>query len=157
MARYQTLSFTFTAVQPKDVPGQFIDNWTHTFDVTMNPCDGSFTGTGSVSGTPSAGDSHGFLSNETITGQRNGDTISFTATRVSDGLVTTLNNAPLDGTTVTGLASFPNGSPNPIEVKVKPATNPVWSDFKNHGDYVSQSPDKNDAAHSCIGMPRPRR
>ena len=25
--------------------------------------------------------------------------------------------------------------------------------FKNHGDYVSQSADKNDAAGSCIGMP----
>ena len=29
--RYQTLSFTITAVQPKDEPGQFKDNWTHTF------------------------------------------------------------------------------------------------------------------------------
>ena len=27
------------------------------------------------------------------------------------------------------------------------------TNYKNHGDFVSASPDKNDAAHSCIGMP----
>ena len=27
------------------------------------------------------------------------------------------------------------------------------TDYKNHGEFVKQSPDKNDAAHSCIGMP----
>ena len=25
--------------------------------------------------------------------------------------------------------------------------------YKNHGEFVKQSADKNDAAHSCIGMP----
>jgi hypothetical protein len=25
--------------------------------------------------------------------------------------------------------------------------------YNNHGDFVSQSPDKDDAAHSCIGKP----
>ena len=46
-----------------------------TYDVTVNS-DGSFTGTGSVSGTL-----NGFLGTETITGQLDGNTVSFTATR----------------------------------------------------------------------------
>ena len=118
----------------------------------MNPCDGSFTGIGSVSGTPSPTDSRGFLSDETITGQRNGDTISFTATRVSDGLVTTLEQRAARHAGY-GAGELSRTAPRTaIEVKVS-ATHPVWSDFKNHGDYVSQAGDKADAAHSCIGMP----
>jgi hypothetical protein len=29
----------------------------------------------------------------------------------------------------------------------------TMSNYKNHGDFVSSQADKNDAAHSCIGMP----
>ena len=98
VARYQTQTMTITAVQPKDTVGQFEDVWTHNYNVTVNPCDGSFTGTGSVSGT----DIGRSLGTETITGTLNGDTtVSFTATRVSDGFVYSLTNAPTDGTTVT--------------------------------------------------------
>jgi hypothetical protein len=116
------------------------------FSVSLNPCDGSFTGTGSVSGT-----GFGLLSNETITGQLNGNHVSFTATRDSDGVVYSLADAPLDGTTVTLATSTPSVS-WPLEFHV---TNTIdaFSNYKNHGDYVSQAGDKADAAHSCIGMP----
>ena len=78
---------TITAVQPKDQIGQFDDVWTHTYNVTVNPCDGSFTGTGTVVGT----DQWPSVCTETITGQLNGDgTISFTATRPGDGDVYSL-------------------------------------------------------------------
>jgi hypothetical protein len=143
---------TITAVQPKDTVGQFNDVWTHTYNVNLNPCDGSFTGTGSVSGTPSGSDSRGFLGNETITGQRNSDgTISYTATRVESGEVYSLSNAKLDGTTEALATSNPAVS-FPITFHVN-ATTTDTSHVKNHGDYVSSQGGGNDAAHSCIGMP----
>jgi hypothetical protein len=145
VARYQTQSMTITAVQPKDAVGQWTDIWTHTYNVTLNPCDGSFTGTGSESGTGS-----GFLGNETITGHRDGTSVSFTATR-DDGVVYSLSNAPLDNSTVTLATSTPSVS-WPLEFKVG-ATPTSTSNYKNHGDYVSSQGGGSDAAHSCIGMP----
>jgi hypothetical protein len=144
--RYQTQSMTITAVQPKDQVGQWTDVWTHTYNVTVNPCDGSFTGTGSVSGT-----GFGLLSTETITGHLDGNTVSLTATRNSDGFVYSLNNAPLDGTTVSHATSNPSVS-WPLEFHL---TNTLGasSNYKNHGDYVSSQGGGSDAAHSCIGMP----
>jgi hypothetical protein len=145
--RYQTQSMTITAVQPEGAISQWGNVWTHTFNnVTLNPCDGSFEGTGSLSGTI-----NGFYSNETITGQLNGDgTISFTVNR-PDGVETFLSNAQLGGTAVTLATSNPTVS-WPLEFKVS-ATTTATSTFKNHGDYVSQAGDKAEAAHSCIGMP----
>ncbi len=143
---------TITAVQPKDTVGQFTDNWTHTYNVTVNPCDGTFTGSGSVSGTPTDSDSRGFLGNETITGQLNGDnTISYTATRVESGEVYSLTNAKLDGTTEALATSNPAVS-FPITFHVS-ATTADLTHYKNHGDYVSSQGGGSDAAHSCIGMP----
>ena len=61
VARYQTQSMTITAVQPEGAVGQWQNIWTHTYNVTLNPCDGSFSGIGSLSGTL-----NGPYSNETI-------------------------------------------------------------------------------------------
>ena len=69
---------TITAVQPEGAVGQWDNVWTHTYNVTLNPSDGSFTGTGSVSGTID-----GFSSTETITGQLDGDTPSASRRRAT--------------------------------------------------------------------------
>jgi hypothetical protein len=143
--RYQTQSMTITAVQPEGAIGQFQNVWTHTYNVTLNPCDGSFSGTGSLSGTI-----NGFYSNEKISGHLDGNAVSFTASR-PDGVVYSLSNAPVDSSTVTLASSSPAVS-WPLEFKVG-ATTSASSNYKNHGDYVSQAGDKADAAHSCIGMP----
>ena len=143
--RYQTQSMTITAVQPEGAVGQWQNVWTHTYNVTLNPCDGSFSGTGSLSGTLS-----GPYSNETITGHLDGNAVSFTATR-PDGVVYSLSNAPLNNTTVTMATSTPQ-VPWALEFKVS-ATTKATSNFKNHGDYVSSQGGGSDAAHSCIGMP----
>jgi len=37
--RYQTQSMTLTAVQPEGAVGQWQNVWTHTYNVTLNPCD----------------------------------------------------------------------------------------------------------------------
>jgi hypothetical protein len=64
--------------------------------------------------------------------------------------VYSLSNAPLDNQTVT-LATSTSVVPWDLQFKVE-KTNVVSSNYRNHGEYVSQggSPD---AAHSCIGMP----
>ena len=47
-----------------------MDNvWTHTYNVTLNPCDGSFSGTGSQ-----VGDLNGPYGTQTITGDLDGNT-----------------------------------------------------------------------------------
>jgi hypothetical protein len=148
VARYQTQTMTFTAVQPEGAVGQWNDVWTHTYNVTLNPCDNSFSGTGS----PQVGTTSGpYGTGETITGHLNGDSVSFTATRLVDGVAYSLANAPLDGNTVTLATSNPVVA-WPLEFKVS-KSNVVSSNYRNHGDYVSQMGGGADAAHSCIGMP----
>jgi hypothetical protein len=143
--RYQTQTMTITAVQPENAVGQWQNVWTHTYTVALNPCDSSFSGVGSLSGTI-----NGFYSNETITGHLDGNAVSFTATR-PDGVVYSLSNAPLDNSTVTLATSNPV-VPWDLEFKVS-KTMVSSSNYRNHGDYVSQMGGGADAAHSCIGMP----
>jgi len=147
VARYQTQSMTITAVQPEGAVGQWTNVWTHTYHVTLNPCDGSFSGSGTQSGTLSGPQP----TTESITGHVDGNAVSFTSTR-SDGVVYSLANAPLDNKTVTLATSTPV-VPWDLEFQVSATTPTASSNFKNHGDFVNQSGDKNDAAHSCIGMP----
>ena len=146
VARYQTQSMTITAVQPEGAVGQWTNVWTHTYNVELNPCDGSFSGVGSLRGH----DQRRHNSTETIKGHLDGDAVSFTATR-SDGVVYSLSNAPLDNTTVTLATSTPV-VPWDLEFKVS-ATKTNTSNYRNHGEYVSQKGGGADAAHSCIGMP----
>ena len=143
--RYQTQSMTLTAVQPEGAVGQWQNVWTHTYNVELNPCDGSFTGVGSLSGTI-----NGFYSNETITGHLDGNAVSFTATR-PDGLEYSLSSAPLDNSTVTLATSNPV-VPWVLEFKVG-KTMTSASNYRNHGEFVASQGGGSDAAHSCIGMP----
>ena len=140
----ETQSMTITAVQPEGAVGQWTNVWTHTYNVTVNP-DGSFSGVGSVSGTLG-----GSLGTETITGHLVGDTVSFTATRDSDGVEYSLSNAPLDNSTVTFATSTPV-APWVLEFKVGAEMN--TSTYKNHGQYVKAQGGGAAAAHSPIGMP----
>jgi hypothetical protein len=145
--RYQAETATFTVTQPLGQVGQWSHVWTHNYTVTVNPCDGTFTGTGKQ-----YDDNGNFYADETVNGSFSGGKVNLTATRPSDGLVYTLAGAPTDNTTVT-LATTTPVVPWVIEMKV---TNPVFtntSDYKNHGDYVSSQGGGDDAAHSCIGMP----
>ena len=147
VARYQTQSMTITAVQPENAVGQWTNVWTHTYNVTLNPCDGSFSGVGSQKGTIDTADN----ATETIKGHPDRDAVSLTATR-SDDVVYSLSKAPLDGSTATLATSAPV-VPLDLEFKVS-KSNPVsTSNYRNHGDCVSQMGGRADAAHSCIGMP----
>jgi hypothetical protein len=48
-----------------------------------------------------------------------------------------------------GIASA-GGTDYPTIFTVTGVVNSTW---RNHGAFVAANPDKNDAAHSCIGMP----
>jgi hypothetical protein len=147
VSRYQSQTATFTVTQPAGQVGQWDNVWTHNYKVTVNPCDGTFTGTGTVSGHDQNGP---YTNDETISGTFAKNSVNLTATR-TDGLVYTLDNAPFGGAVT--IATLNVQVPWTIEMKV---TNPFFtntSDFKNHGDYVSSQGGGSDAAHSCIGMP----
>jgi hypothetical protein len=152
--RYQEQSMTITAVQPKDEYGQWNDVWTHTYKVTLNPCDNSFTGTGEAVGTGYPG----VYTNETITGHFDGTTLSYKATYTgpsSIGVKYALDgpiSATLNATAWDAADNVIDTYPNVLEFHVS-ATNPIAStNYRNHGAYVSQT-GGSDAAHSCIGMP----
>jgi hypothetical protein len=148
--RYQELNMTFIAQQPAgEVAGTF---WVHTFNVTLNPCDGSFEGTGSQTNVIGL-----YPSATTVTGETDGETISFFAKR-EDGVQFWLNDAVLGGEQAQGGVGVvidppPSDSWQMWTVDVDVDKTKDATDYKNHGDFVRHAPDKNDAAHSCIGMP----
>jgi hypothetical protein len=145
--RYQSQTATFTVTQPAGAVGQWDNVWTHSYNVTVNPCDGTFTGTGHVSGHDQNGQ---YSADETISGTFAGGKVSLTATR-TDGLEYSLADAPF-GNAVT-IATLNWEVPWVIEMRV---TNPTFtntSNFKNHGEYVASQGGGSDAAHSCIEMP----
>ena len=147
--RYQSQSATFTMVQPAGAYHQFDNVWTHDFTVTSNPCNGSFEGTGVQTGSDQNGP---YTNTWTIAGTFGaGNTASFTATR-ADGLVLSLDNAPMDSATVS-IATLNVSTPDVIEEKLSKPVFANTSNYRNHGEYVRQAGDRADAAHSCIGMP----
>ena len=154
--RYQSQTATFTVTQPAGAEHQWDNLWTHDFTVSVNPCDGTFSGTGSVSGHDQNGTyaqqvpHDAGVADETITGSfGDNGSVTFTAKR-TDGLV--FSGVNVNDATVT-IGSLNVQSPWVLELM---ATKPVitnTSTYKNHGEFVKAQADKNDAAHSCIGMP----
>ena len=147
VARYQTQTATFTATQPYGAVGQWQSVWKHNFVVTVNPCDGTFTGSAKQYDNGGA-----FFADETVTGSFNGNTVNLNVMRPSDNVAWSLTGAPTDENTVT-LATTDPGVPWKVEFTV---SQPQFSDathYKNHGEYVSSQGGGADAAHSCIGTP----
>ncbi len=148
--RYQSQTATFTMTQPAQDYKQWNNVWTMAYKVNVNPCDNTFTGNGVQTGHDANGD---YTGKWTINGKFNADkTATFEADR-QDGLVFHLTNAVMDGKTITDAQHNAAWETHPIEEKLTAPLFSNTSDYKNHGEFVSQSADKNDAAHSCIGMP----
>ena len=146
VARYQTQTATFTATQPYGAVGQWQSVWTHNFTVTVNPCDGTFTGTGEQL---YPGGSH-YL-NETVTGSFSGGKVDLSVSR-EDNVQWSLTGAATDNSSVT-LATTNPVVPWNVEFRVSQPTFSDATHYKNHGEYVSSMGGGDDAAHSCIGMP----
>ena len=133
-ARYLQLSVTGYRVT---VFGVFI----HDFVVMTNSCDGSIVIAG---GTPAYSS---YYTTETVTGTLTGGKVRF--------------NSVYDGPFSPGFSwsgSFAADTDGPLAGDY-PGTVTVTSssttDYKNHGEYVANSANKNDAAHACIGRPIP--
>ena len=148
--RYQTQDATFTTTQPAGTYGQFDNVWTHKYTVNVNPCDGTFSGTGVETGHDQFGPGN---FTETVKGSFNADgTISLVNTR-NDGVIWSLDNIKTDNSTTT-LATLINPNiPSNLEFHATAPDFTNTSAFKNHGEYVSSQGGGSDAAHSCIGMP----
>lgn len=129
-ARYQVATTTYTIL--------VLDTYTHTFVVTLNPCDGSIAITGS---TPIDG---GYYTTETVTGTLAAGAISFNSTY----------NGPWDpGYSWSGSFPVAGGALSGMYTGTVAVASTTSTSYKNHGDYVSSVGGGADAAHSCIGMP----
>lgn len=128
--RYQVATTSYTLV--------VLDTFIHTFVVSVNPCDTSIAITGA---TPAES---AYYTTETVVGTLTAGVISFDSTYdgpYSPGF-TWSGSFPVAGGALSG--------PYPGTVTAAPTT---FSDYKNHGDYVSSMGGGRDAAHSCIGKP----
>ena len=136
-ARYQTSSTTWTL-------NVLFGTYIHTYTLTTNPCNGTQT----MTGYEVSNDGRQPSTSETVTYTLVGNVLTYHA--VYDDPFYLQGNgfhfsydAEIDGTTYIGAGAS--------SVVVTKST--TTSSYKNHGDYVSHSANKNDAAHSCIGMP----
>ena len=139
--RYQVESWTITALQrdPVDPEG-----FTHLFDVVRNPCDGSFEGDGWV-----FGNSVPWATTATIKGFVDGSSVTFTANH--SGIDYELIEAPL-GTERQAISVYPL----PIMLTVEAVRGADLTSYRNHDEYVTAQGGGPDAAHSCIGKPKPK-
>jgi hypothetical protein len=127
----------------------------HEYTVTLNPCDGTFSGTGggfygltgaeyvteSISGSYTAGS---LTLNATYDGTVFGNPYTYTSGPV---------NVPLNtetSTTVDTWSGATSAGTYPVWVTVSVAST---TSFANHGQFVAAAGGGSDAAHSCVGMP----
>jgi len=144
VARHQILTLQYDEVSYSLGAGGG-QAYPQSFTLTFNPCDGTVSGPGVV---PGYGPS---LTQGTI----NGPLLSYTSTyAVEAGYTVTVNNAVvLNDYSFSGLWSDNYSAGPQSGVVVSDIPDVTSTAYRNHGDFVSKNPDKNDAAHSCIGMP----
>ena len=113
--------------------------WRHEFEVTVNPCDSTFSGVALTRGRrPVHRERHRLVQDG-----------SFATDPIGGGAQVT--NAPMDNTTVRNVGT--TWTANEIEFRISKARPTNTSNYKNHGQYVKAMGGGDDAAHSCIGMP----
>ena len=143
--RHQAQTATFTVNQPKDTTGQFDNVWRHEFKVTVNPCDGTFSG---VAPTYDNGASSPTWT-ENVTGSFGNGTVSFDTVPDGGGATFKVTDAPYN----TSVIAESTWTQNIIEMKASAPVFTNFTNYKNHGEYVKAMGGGDDAAHSCIGMP----
>jgi hypothetical protein len=144
VARYQTLTLQYDEVNYYLGAGGGTA-YPQSFTLTFNPCNGTFSGPGLVP----------FYGVSQTQGSINGALISYTSTyNVEAGYTVTVNNAVLlNDYSFSGQWSDNYSVGAQSGVVVSDIPDMTSTAYRNHGDFVSKNPDKNDAAHSCIGMP----
>ncbi len=151
--RYQveTVSVTVALFSPAATSGNV-----HEYSVTLNPCDGTFSGSGGgylglsatspyVTEAVAGSYAGGVIDlNSTYNGTTYGSPYTYSVGPVA---------VPLNSETMSQALTWSTGVPAGVY--------PVWvtlsvtssSTYANHGQYVSSQGGGADAAHSCIGMP----
>ena len=125
--RYQTQTGTLTVTLEPTY------GYVHQFNITLNPCDNSFTGTGSSVGNVAA---------EHITGTLVDGILAYSATY--DGSAYSWSySGPLAGGTAADSTGLHFGITSTLTDLLAPGA------YKNHGDFVKQGGDP----ESCIGRP----
>ena len=139
--RYQMQTGQLTISLEPAYPGNI-----HVFDITISPCDGSFTGATSAGSPVQLG--------ENITGTIWQGQFDFTST-YSIGLpgYQWFYTGPFSGGQAHDLYLGSELVPGGFFITPSLGTLTDATNWKNHGDFVSHSTDREDAAHSCIGMP----
>ena len=116
----------------------------HDFTVDLNPCDGSFTGTGtSTQGT--------LLVKEHVTGHLTAGHFDFYSSYDDDMTAYTDYWWTYDGPRTGGVGHDQMGQSLTVNSAVFNMTD--TSSYRNHGQYVKEMGGGADAAHACIGMP----
>ena len=149
VARYQILTLEYDHVNYYlGAGGPGSTAYPQSFTLTLNPCDGTFSGAGLV---PSYGES-------LTEGSTKGALISYTTNYTvgaQDEYEVTVDDAMLSPNYSFGGIWSDNYSGGPSQSGVVRADAPIVTStaYRNHDDFVAHNPHKNDAAHSCIGMP----
>lgn len=131
VARYQMQTSTLTV---SAMDGAYV----HTYTITTNPCNNTFTGSGGIASLGLDETVSGTIDSRNIKVDGAYQTFNLGYTWHYDGPLSGGNATDSMGQTV--LVTFAN-------------TQTSTSNFKNHGDYVSSQGGGSDAGHSCIGMP----
>ncbi len=124
------------------------NNYPQTFTVTLNPCDGTFSGAGNQ---PRWGDT---LTEGTI----DGATINYTTDYVVWGSPYTLTASATDFDSSGNFSgTWTDTLGNTLGTMVGVAGASTFSSYKNHGEYVAANVEEfgnPETAQSCIGMPK---
>jgi hypothetical protein len=136
VTRFQTLHATLTV----NLTGF---GFGHVYSIDISPCDGTFTGTGALPGTPIT---------EQVTGTYQNGKVSFHSVYNPgagfDGYEWGVAQPASLG--AQALSADNGGGQYFVTMALSDQTS---SHFKNHGEYVSSMGGGADAAHACIGMP----
>lgn len=148
--RYQTETATLSVT--------YDFHQTYTYQVTVDPCDSTFSGTGG--NTIHTDDGKELVVIETITGKidPNG-AVEFAATTTPDSFAPGLTSwgylkphgGPPTPEAGWGWDNGPGGNFYDVVAWSLVATG--YSTWRNHGDYVAHSGDPSAASASCIGLP----
>ena len=133
-------------------------DYTHSYTVSPDPCDAGFTGTGQYPAAPAPATYDEVLSGSVAGQPGPGVALSYTDQYIDPGtghptgytysFVGHFTDAQGD---FVGTANGSDGQSNiPVTGQITGASQ---TNYANHGQFVSANPNKNDAAHSCVGMP----
>ena|SRR6188472_246375 len=149
VARHQILTLQYEVVNYYLAPSS-AGPYPQSFTLVYNPCSGSVSGAGVVN-IYGVSQTQGLISRDLISYTSNYNVSGQTdyAVRVINANLD-LNDHSFDGQWSDNYDAVIGGQSGDV---VSGPANVIPSAYRNHGEFVAQNPDKNDAAHSCIGMP----